>query len=246
MRIARVMLQGRFVLRSLRCRRPGRGKALVRIKAVGICGSDLQYYAQGRIGDLHFTAGHILGHEVAGVVEGLGPGVDGPPGHAGGGRSGDPVWALSVLHGGQSEFLFHLRFFGSLHGRALKSSSCTLASPPADCPSMPFPVAAAIEPLGVAIHAVDLGHLKTGCRVAIFGCAPSDPGRPPRRLSGAAVVCASEPLPHRRAAAAQHGATASLIRGIAMFVQGIRRQHRARGWTSHSRWPGARRRRSKP
>ena len=41
----------------------GPGEVLVRIKAVGICGSDLQYYTQGRIGDLQFTSGHILGHE---------------------------------------------------------------------------------------------------------------------------------------------------------------------------------------
>ena len=47
---------------------PGPGEALIRVKAVGLCGSDLQYYAQGRIGDLKFASGHILGHEVAGVA----------------------------------------------------------------------------------------------------------------------------------------------------------------------------------
>src|SRR5574341_1001195 len=57
---------------------PGPGEALVRVKAVGLCGSDLQYYAQGRIGDLQFTSGHILGHEVARVVAQLGPGSSAP------------------------------------------------------------------------------------------------------------------------------------------------------------------------
>jgi L-iditol 2-dehydrogenase len=36
---------------------------------VGVCGSDLQYYAHGRIGELQLPGGHILGHEVAAVVE---------------------------------------------------------------------------------------------------------------------------------------------------------------------------------
>ena len=57
---------------------PGPGDALIRIKAVGICGSDLHYYTHGRIGDVQFAAGHILGHEVSGVVEALGPGTTGP------------------------------------------------------------------------------------------------------------------------------------------------------------------------
>src|SRR5512136_2521871 len=74
MRIAKVMAPRQIILEESPVPSPGPGEALVRIKAVGICGSDLQYYTQGRIGDLQFTAGHILGHEVAGLVEGLGPG----------------------------------------------------------------------------------------------------------------------------------------------------------------------------
>src|SRR3954454_12193410 len=54
---------------------PGPGEALVQVKAVGICGSDVHGYtgASGRR-----TAGMVMGHEFAGVVHALGPGVTAP------------------------------------------------------------------------------------------------------------------------------------------------------------------------
>jgi threonine dehydrogenase-like Zn-dependent dehydrogenase len=77
MRVAKVIGPREIRLEEAPIPSPDRGEALVRIKAVGICGSDLQYYAQGRIGDQSLAAGHILGHEVAGVVEALGPEAEG-------------------------------------------------------------------------------------------------------------------------------------------------------------------------
>ncbi len=43
--------------------------------AVGICGSDVHYLVNGRIGDFIVKAPMILGHESAGVVSALGEGV---------------------------------------------------------------------------------------------------------------------------------------------------------------------------
>ena len=43
--------------------------------AVGICGSDVHYLVNGRIGDFIVNAPMILGHEAAGVVSALGEGV---------------------------------------------------------------------------------------------------------------------------------------------------------------------------
>ena len=64
MRIAKVVAPRRIQLEEAPLPSPAPGEVLVRIKAVGVCGSDLQYYAHGRIGDLQFAAGHVLGHEV--------------------------------------------------------------------------------------------------------------------------------------------------------------------------------------
>jgi L-iditol 2-dehydrogenase len=62
---------------------------------------------------------------------------------------------------------------------------------------------ALLEPLGVAIHAIDLAHLRLGADVLVVGAGPI--GILIARLaglSGANRVFVSEPLPHRRAAAA--------------------------------------------
>lgn len=193
---------------------PGPGEALVRVKAVGLCGSDLQYYAQGRIGDLHFSTGHILGHEVAGVVEALGPETDGPlPGTP---VAVDPAincgWCRFCI-AGDPNFCLNLRFFGS---PPTPGALCEYLTHPSrfliPLPAgMPLPVAAAVEPLGVAIHAVDLGHLVVGDRVAVLGCGPI--GLLVARvaqLAGASRVYATEPLAHRREAARRFGAEAAL------------------------------------
>ena len=50
---------------------PGPGEALIRVTAVGICGSDLHTYTDGRIGDTVVKGPLILGHEFAGVIEAL-------------------------------------------------------------------------------------------------------------------------------------------------------------------------------
>ena len=52
---------------------PGPGMALLRVTAVGVCGSDLHTYMDGRIGEWVVAAPLVLGHEFGGVVEAVGP-----------------------------------------------------------------------------------------------------------------------------------------------------------------------------
>ena len=47
---------------------PGPGEALIRVESTGVCGSDMHYYAEGRIGSQVVKPPLILGHEFAGVV----------------------------------------------------------------------------------------------------------------------------------------------------------------------------------
>jgi L-iditol 2-dehydrogenase len=66
---------------------------------------------------------------------------------------------------------------------------------------------AMLEPLGVAIHTVDLGKVKPGMSVGVFGCGPI--GLliiQLARLSGAANIIATDLLPHRLEAAQRYGA----------------------------------------
>lgn len=214
MRVARMKAPREIELGDAPIPTPGSGEVLVRIRAVGLCGSDLQYYSQGRIGDVRFTAGHILGHEVAGVVEVLGPDTEGPP-------PGTPVAVDPAISCGRCRFCLMgdpnfcsaLQFFGSPPKPGALSEFVShpghLLYPLPE--GMPSAVGAIIEPLGVAIHAVDLSHLALGDRIAVFGCGPI--GLlivRVARLAGAVTILASEPLAHRREAAARFGATAAL------------------------------------
>lgn len=52
-------------------------EVLVRVKSVGVCGSDVTYFVQGRIGDQIVTAPHILGHECSGEIVEIGANVKG-------------------------------------------------------------------------------------------------------------------------------------------------------------------------
>ena len=54
---------------------PKAGEVLVKIEYVGICGSDVHYFKDGRCGDFVVDGELMLGHEAGGVVEKLGEGV---------------------------------------------------------------------------------------------------------------------------------------------------------------------------
>jgi L-iditol 2-dehydrogenase len=92
-------------------------------------------------------------------------------------------------------------------------------------PRTTFPAGAVSEALGVAIHAVDLGHLRVGDSVAVFGCGPIGllVARV-ARLAGAGQVIASEPFAHRRAAAPLFGVGETLDPNADEVVRAIREQ----------------------
>ena len=54
---------------------PEHDQVVVRIAAVGVCGSDVHYYHEGRIGDFVVEEPMILGHEASGVITAVGSGV---------------------------------------------------------------------------------------------------------------------------------------------------------------------------
>ena len=159
---------------------PGRGQVLLRVKVTGICGSDLHSYLDGRIGDTSLQGPLILGHEFAGVVEAVGPeSHDGEfePLRAGTRVAVDPAQPCGhceLCEHGHPNLCAHLAFCGNYpYGGSL----CEWMHMPArSC----FPVprrmdgeaAALLEPLGVAIHAVDFAKLRVGHSAAIIGAGP--------------------------------------------------------------------------
>src|SRR5262249_11502772 len=75
--VAELIAQRQFRLIQQPDPEPGPGEVLVRVGAVGICGSDLHSYAEGGIGDTPCAYPMVLGHEPAGTVVKAGAGVTG-------------------------------------------------------------------------------------------------------------------------------------------------------------------------
>ena len=154
---------------------PGPGEALVAIKSVGVCGSDIHYYERGGIGSYVVTEPLILGHECAGDVVALGPGVEAP---AVGARvaiePGIPCRRCSHCKGGRYNLCQDVTFMGTPpdHG-----AFCQYVAWPADFlfelpPHLTTEVGATIEPLAVGLQAVDLVGLKAGESVVVLGAGP--------------------------------------------------------------------------
>jgi L-iditol 2-dehydrogenase len=187
---------------------PESGKSLVRVTAVGLCGSDLHWFGEGGIGDAALTKPLVLGHEIGGVIEG-------GPEH---GRRvavdpAQPCGQCEECHDGNRNLCRLVRFAG--HGghdgglRELLSWPTELLRPVPD--SFTDADIAMLEPLGVALHAMDLAHVTVGNTVAVVGCGPIGLCAVQlARVAGCTQVVAVEPLRHRREAAARFGAHAVL------------------------------------
>lgn len=183
---------------------PGAGESLVRITAVGLCGSDLHWYSEGGIGDARIGDPIVGGHEMAGVVEG-GPlhgvrvAVD----------PAIPCHRCDMCRRGHPNLCRALHFAG--HATRDGGLQRYLAWPTDRLHPLPDTLTdadgAMLEPLGVAVHAVDLGHVPLGGSVAVIGCGPIGLLMiQVARAAGAGRVLAADPLAHRRAAAAARGA----------------------------------------
>ncbi|MEE6272357.1 zinc-dependent alcohol dehydrogenase [Georgenia wangjunii] len=183
---------------------PAGHESLVRVTAVGLCGSDLHWFADGGIGDATLEEPLVLGHEVAGVVEG-------GPQH---GRRvavdpADPCGRCEQCLAGDRNLCEHVRFAG--HGRTDGGLRELIAWPSDLLHAVPDDLgdadAAMLEPLGVALHAVDLGRARLGATVVVVGCGPIGLcAIQLARAAGADRVVAVEPRAHRREAAARLGA----------------------------------------
>jgi L-iditol 2-dehydrogenase len=64
-----------FELEAVPYPKPGPRNVVVRMATVGICGSDVHYFAHGKCGPFEVKGPLVLGHESSGVIEEVGEGV---------------------------------------------------------------------------------------------------------------------------------------------------------------------------
>ncbi|MGI9416670.1 MAG: L-idonate 5-dehydrogenase [Geminicoccaceae bacterium] len=155
------------------------GEVRVRIEAGGICGSDLSYFFKGKVGDFALAEPMILGHEVAGRIVDIGEGVDKlAVGMSVAVNPSRPCRTCAFCLGGRSNLCTDMLFYGSAARTPhVQGAFSDLAVARADqChivpESMTSAVAAAAEPLAVALHAVRRAGDLLGKRVVIGGAGP--------------------------------------------------------------------------
>jgi L-iditol 2-dehydrogenase len=205
MKVIRLHSAGDIRLHEEEIPRPLDGESLLQVTAVGICGSDVLWFQQGGIGETRLSSPLVLGHEFAAVTE------------AGRRVAVDPLIncgrCVQCLEGNPN-FCEALVFAG--HGRQDGALREFMAWPSRSCFPIPDTLSdadgAMLEPLGVALHSVDLAHLKHEMRVAVLGCGPIGLLILQLvRLFGVRHILATEVLPHRLEAARTLGATDILL-----------------------------------
>ncbi len=196
---------------------PGPGQVLLKVTATGICGSDLHSYKDARIGDTAVPSPLTLGHEFAGIIEAVGPGPDNLDGEGQPLSSGQrvavdpaqPCWRCEMCEQGHPNLCRRLHFCG-LHPDD-GSLRQWMHLPARSCFPVPDTIddagAVMLEPLGVAIHAVDLARLRVGDSVAILGAgAIGLLILQLAQLSGAQPIFVSDKFPWRLELAQRYGA----------------------------------------
>jgi L-iditol 2-dehydrogenase len=178
---------------------------LLRVTAVGLCGSDVHWYAEAAIGDARLDRPLVLGHEFAGIIDS-------------GDRKGqhvavDPAIACRQCRHcleGNPNFCDHMRFAG--HGSVDGALREKVSWPKFLVHRLPDDFTdiegAMLEPLGVALHALNLGHVLPGMSAGVFGCGPIGLMLVQLvRAAGATRIVATERLSQRLDAARSFGAT---------------------------------------
>ncbi len=152
---------------------------LIRVRAAGICGSDLHYYFEGRNGDFVIREPLIPGHELAGEVEEIGPRVSRiRPGMRMAIHPGRSCGRCHACRAGRGNLCRNVFFMGSASrfphmqgGFAdyvlVEETQCYPVSQ-----DLPFGIAAFAEPLAVALHAVTRAGSVLGRSVLIVGAGP--------------------------------------------------------------------------
>jgi L-iditol 2-dehydrogenase len=186
---------------------PNPGEALLRVTAAGVCGSDLHWFDSAGIGDAHLSRPLVLGHEFAAAVTHPGSPLDGRR------VAVDPAVPCMVCEfclEGNPNLCSDLQFAG--HGDDDGAFREFLAWPERCLHPLPDALSdeegALLEPLGVALHATDMGKIHPGMSVGVYGCGPIGLLIVQlARLAGATTIIATDRLQHRLEAARGMGAS---------------------------------------
>jgi L-iditol 2-dehydrogenase len=182
--------------------KPGADEVLVRVRSVGVCGSDVHYYKHGRIGSMVVNGPLVLGHEVGGTIAAVGDAVDLT-------RVGQrvalepqrPCRRCRQCKTGHLNLCPNMEFFAT---PPVDGAFCDYVTLPADF-AHPVPdslsdaAVGLLEPLSVGIWANRKGGTAAGSRVFITGAGPIGAlAALSASAMGATEIIVSDPVESRR------------------------------------------------
>ena len=190
---------------------PGPGHVAVRVASVGVCGSDIHYYEEGRIGPFVVETPLVLGHEAAGEVVALGPATSR---HAIGDRvsiePGVPDFTCPQCLAGRYNLCPMMRFYATppIDGAFAEYVVIHEAFAHSVPDAISDDAAALLEPLSVGLWACQKSAVSPGERVLVNGAGPIGLVSVQAALAyGATDVVVADVNPHRLAVAEAIGAT---------------------------------------
>jgi L-iditol 2-dehydrogenase len=183
---------------------------LIQMTRVGVCGSDVHYYTEGKIGSQVVEFPFTVGHEGAGIVKQVGSAVSKvKPGDHIAVEPAMPCWVCDQCQAGRPHTCRKLRFLGCPK-QAEGCLSEYLVMPETSC----FPLAtlsddegALSEPLAIGVYAVKSSVPLRGAKVGILGVGPIGLSVLfAARAQGAARIYVTDKIDSRLAVARQAGA----------------------------------------
>ena len=184
---------------------------LIRMKAVGVCGSDIHYYLTGRIGSQVVRYPFTVGHEGAGEVVAVGEAVTRlKPGDAVALDPAMPCGACDQCRAGRPHTCRNLKFLGT-PGQAEGCLSEYVVLPEDSCfllrEGSSYEWGAFSEPLSIGVYAVRLAEEVKGKKIAILGSGPIGMSvLLPSLAYGAEAVYVTDKIDERLALAKKSGA----------------------------------------
>ncbi len=148
-------------------------KVLVKMAAVGICGSDIHYFDHGGLGSFKQPLPMPMGHEPSGVVYDCSPYSKFKPGDRVAIEPGFSCYECSPCFSGKHNLCDTVKFMGANSDGALREFIVLEEDQLFKIPkNMSDNAAALLEPAGIALHTFNILNLKFGSKVAIVGAGP--------------------------------------------------------------------------
>ncbi len=212
---------------------PHHGELLVKMRAVGLCGSDLHWWGEGHIHSTRAAYPQVLGHEPVGEVVATGQGVQDF-------KPGDRVAIEPSLTCGHCEFCLagrhnlcvHARFMGGPEAEGFLRDYVVVPASNADLipERLTWHEATLIEPVAVLVHVYELAPVQVGQTVVVLGCGSiGGIAITMAKLAGAAEVLACDRVPHRLALARKMGADFAMDAVVDDFRDAVMQRTGGRG-----------------